>query len=120
MRRQHLALFACSFLFIRLCSGVSDDNELARRLVGEWQGGRHAEQYLADGTFRLDPAQGTTHGIWRISNGQLTKTYQLTDPPGEKTFSYQIIALDSKRMALRDERGTEFKSTRMAGPLPAN
>jgi len=113
-------LLACSLVIVPLCNGVTEDNELARRLVGEWQGGRHAEQYLADGTFRLDPAQGTTHGIWRISNGQLTKTYQLIDPPGEKSVSYQIIALDSKRLVLRDDRGMEFKSTRMAGPLPGN
>jgi hypothetical protein len=31
----------------------SDD--LSSRVVGQWQGGRHRTQYLADGTFVVDP-----------------------------------------------------------------
>src|SRR3954454_2551211 len=118
--RQYILTIACSIFLVGISLGAPEDGELARRLVGEWQGGRHAEQYMQDGTFRLDPAQGTTHGTWRIANGQLTKTYQLTEPPSEKSVTYQIVALDNKRLVLRDEKGMEFKSSRMAGPLPPN
>jgi hypothetical protein len=111
--KPFLISLLCLFVSMGLCLGLPGDAELANRLVGEWQGGRHAEQYLNDGTWRLDPAQGTTHGTWRVESGRLTKTWQLLEPPGELTRSYEVLVLDAKKLVLRDDRGTIFTSTRM-------
>jgi hypothetical protein len=116
----HVRTLICLFLTVGVCRGLPNDTELINRLIGEWQGGRHAEQYQKDGTWRLDPTQGTTHGTWRIDAGRLTKTWQLAEPPGEITISYQIMLLDAKQLVLRDSRGKTFTSTRMVGPLPPN
>ncbi len=101
-----------------LLSGVcfscsASDAQSERLFIGEWQGGRHSVQYKQDHTFRLDPAEGTTHGKWRIQDSRFIMTW----PTGE-SVSYEILVLDKKAFVIRSDDGTIFTHTRMTHPLP--
>jgi hypothetical protein len=70
----------------------SADEELAKRMVGDWQSPRHAYRYSADGTWKMQPnmREGTTSGRWRIRNGFLES------PPGNPARALKIRVLNDK------------------------
>lgn len=91
---------------------ASDDDSMAKLLVGEWQGSRHAVQYMKDGTWRLDPSEGTTHGNWRIVKGKLIETWRFQGESKDSSVSYEILVLDQKTLKTRDQKGVVFTSIR--------
>jgi hypothetical protein len=104
---------AVSFLlFASVCVASPEDRRLSSLLVGEWQGGRHAEQYMTGGTWRFDPAEGTTHGTWRIAAGRFIKIW--ATGPSE---SYEIVSLDKGTFVIRGKDGIVYRHRRMARPL---
>ncbi len=104
---------AVSFLlFASVCVASPEDRRLSSLLVGEWQGGRHAEQYMTGGTWRFDPAEGTTHGTWRIAAGRFIKMWAAG--PSE---SYEIVSLDKDTFVIRGKDGIVYRHRRMARPL---
>jgi len=48
--------------------------QLTALRVGEWQSPRHSYIYRANGTWRMAPESGTTHGHWRISGNRYGET----------------------------------------------
>jgi hypothetical protein len=56
--------------------------DLAGKLVGEWQGSRHIEAYYVDGSFTLDPILGDKpHGTWKLDGHRLTTQLDDADKP---------------------------------------
>jgi len=48
----------------------SDSEKLSALREGKWQSTRHTFIYCRDGTWRLAPESGTTHGHWHIAHNQ--------------------------------------------------
>jgi hypothetical protein len=86
------------FLAPAIAMALPDDATLSRLLVGTWKGPRHETQYLADGTWVLDPPdQGdNTRGKWRIEHGRLVETWRLTDEDSDSSSVEEIIELNEK------------------------
>lgn len=54
------------------------DVDLRKLIVGRWTTGRHDYEYLADGTWRMLPAdKDTTKGNWRIENHKLIEDTEM-------------------------------------------
>lgn len=114
MRTFALICFA-ALLATAICHAAPDDSTLYRMLVGEWQGARHSVQYMKDGTWRFNPAEGTTHGKWRIVGGKLVETWRFTGDSENSSATYDIVVIDDKTLKLRDAKGTVFTSKRARG-----
>jgi hypothetical protein len=112
MRTFALACFI-AFLTTSVSHGAPDDGTLSRLLVGEWQGARHAVQYMKDGTWRFAPAEGTTHGKWKIQHGKLIETWRFVGNSEDSSATYDIVVLNGKILKLRDGKGTLFISNRV-------
>lgn len=112
MRTFALACFI-AFLTTTVCHSATDDRTFSQLLVGEWQGARHAVQYMKDGTWRFDPAEGTTHGKWKIEHGKLIETWRFVGSSEDSSATYDIVVLDKKTLKLRDSKGTVFTSKRV-------
>jgi len=97
--------------------GIDSDSQLSTKLIGEWKGTRHAYQFMKDGTWRYDPALGTTHGNWRISHGKLIETWRFIGSPNDSSSSYDIISLENGTLNLSGSDGRVFIWTRMERPL---
>ena len=107
---------AIPLLLVFVLSAVcyaTDDDALSRLVVGQWQGGRHAEEYFADGTWRFLPGEGSTHGTWRIQDGRFIKSWS-----GGDSVAYDIVRLDAAHFVTRGADGTIFKHERIVGPRP--
>jgi hypothetical protein len=100
-----LLLIAAS---VAVCSASRDDDALSRLVVGQWQGGRHAEEYFADGTWSFLPEVGTTSGTWRIAEGRFVKSWA-----GGGSAVYDIVRLDATHWVLRGADGTIFTHERI-------
>jgi hypothetical protein len=95
---MRLILVIVVFLAPAIAVALTDDATLSRLLVGTWKGSRHETQYLADGTWVLDPPdQGdNTRGKWRIEHGRLVETWRLTDEDSDSSSVEEIIELTEK------------------------
>ena len=98
---------------ITACYASPTDADLSRQILGTWQGGRHAVQYQANGTWRFDPKDGTTHGTWKIANGQLVKSWRFDGDSKDTSAAFSIISLTNKQLTVRDKDGTIFNNTRI-------
>ena len=112
-----IALFCFSaFLAVAICHAAPDDRALSGLLVGEWQGARPSVPYMKDGTWRFNPAEGTTHGKWRIADGKLIQTWRFVGHAEDSSATYDIVVIDDKMLKVRDAEGTVFTSKRMRSP----
>ena len=75
---------------------LPDDATLTKLLIGTWRGGRHDNQYRADGTWIMDPPDDGTnsHGKWRIEKGKLITTWRFEDETADTTAVDEIIELN--------------------------
>jgi hypothetical protein len=92
------ALFLLALLAPVIALALPDDATLSQLLVGTWQGPRHETQYLADGTWVLDPPDEgkNTRGKWRIEHGRLIETWRFTDEDSDSSSVEEIIELSEK------------------------
>jgi hypothetical protein len=116
MRSLILAIIL-SVVVNTFCSASPNDAQSSKLIIGEWQGGRHAVQYMKDRTWRFDPLDGTTHGKWHIKDGRLIQTWRFNGESTDSSASYDILELSSKKLVIRDKDGASFTSWRMAHPL---
>ena len=93
-------------------AGSPDDAKKSAMLVGEWQGSRHSTQYKADGTWRLNPLEGTTHGKWKIEDGKFIETWRFNGDPKDSIAVYDIVALNGKKFILRTKDGVTCSADR--------
>jgi hypothetical protein len=79
--------------------------DLSSRLVGQWQGGRHRTQYLADGTFIIDPdlPYAKPLGRWRVQAQTLIESFFAGN-----SLSWTIVALSERELVLKDQQGRVF------------
>jgi hypothetical protein len=79
--------------------------DLSRRLVGQWQGGRHRTQYLEDGTFVIDPylPYAKPLGRWRVEARALIESFFAGN-----SLSWIIVALSETELVLKDQEGRVF------------
>jgi hypothetical protein len=77
---------------------LPDDAALTQLLVGTWHGHRHETQYLADGSWIMDPPDegDNTRGKWRIEHGRLIETWRFTDETEDSSSVEEIIELTDK------------------------
>jgi hypothetical protein len=99
--RKHVCAALVVICVAAVCSASPADARLSRLLVGEWQGGRHAVDYRADGTWRFCPLAGTTHGKWRIEAGRLIKTWRFLGESEDSSTVDQIVELTRQRLRIR-------------------
>ena len=97
-----------AFLIVALIAPIialalPDDAILSRLLVGTWHGHRHDTQYLADGTWILDPPDegDNTRGKWRIEHGRLIETWRFSDESSDSTAVEEINELTEKIFKFR-------------------
>ena len=69
-----------------------DSTLQSQLLVGRWQTTRHTEIYSPDGTWRMAPESGTTHGHWRIERNRFF----------EDGREYKIILLNARHFIFTD------------------
>ena len=93
---------------VAVSSASPEDDALSRLVVGQWQGGRHGEEYFADGTWRFLPEEGTTSGTWRIADGRFVKSWAAAG-----SAVYDIVRLDATHWVLRGADGTIFTHERI-------
>jgi len=112
MRHLFLKIF---LLLATITAGYAspDDTSLSRQILGTWQGGRHAVQYLPNGTWRFAPKDGTTHGAWKIANGQLVESWRFTGDTKDTSAAYTIISITNLKLIVRGQDGTTFTSSRI-------
>lgn len=88
----------------------SDSKALSKLLVGHWQSPRHTYIFQNDGTWRLAPEDGTTHGNWNIKGNQFTQSYHSKDKPSSDSKATDtIILLNQEYFVFGDARGVCFE-----------
>jgi hypothetical protein len=83
---------------------LHSDAKLEKLFLGEWEGARHAGEYLADHTWYADDqVRDKPSGSWHIKGGKLTKTY------GDgRAAVYDILVIDVHFLMIADEHGTKY------------
>jgi hypothetical protein len=109
------------------------DAEVVRLLVGRWSGGSAGEhepriqghvRYKSDGTFEAEGEVGpekhavkvTASGTWRVADGALVETVEKCHPPLVRkghALREEVLAIDSKSMRVRSEKGKESSRERV-------
>ncbi|CAN5589067.1 hypothetical protein BH09VER1_BH09VER1_40790 [soil metagenome] len=88
----------------------SDSKAFTKLLVGRWQSPRHIYLFRNDGTWRLAPKDGTTHGTWHIKGNQFTQSYHSKDNPSNDSKATEtIILLNQEYFVFGDTRGVYFE-----------
>jgi hypothetical protein len=92
------AFLVAALILPVIALALPDDATLSQLLVGTWKGPRHETQYLADGTWVLDPPDegDNTRGKWRIEHGRLIESWRLTDETEDSSSVEEIIELSDK------------------------
>jgi hypothetical protein len=92
------AFFVVALIAPLIALALPDDANLARLLVGTWQGPRHDTEYRSDGTWIMDPPDegDNSRGKWRIEHGKLIETWRFSDESSDSTSTEEIIELTEK------------------------
>jgi hypothetical protein len=92
------AFFVAAFLAPVVALALPDDATLSRLFVGTWHGHRHDTQYLAYGTWIMDPPDegDNSRGKWRIEHGRLITSWRFNDESSDSTAVEEIIQLTEK------------------------
>jgi hypothetical protein len=91
-------------------SSPVSEQDLVKKLVGEWEGRVHIRAYYADGSFTLDPAQDEKPlGTWKVRGDQLMM--QLPDEP--TPMIERLVKITDTEMVTTNE-GTRYTYKRVA------
>lgn len=81
----------------------------AQHLVGTWQGPVHRTQFLANGTFILDPQNpNPIKGQWKLKGDELIRS-----DPKRGIAVLKMVSLTDNELTVCDEKNATFKATRV-------
>jgi hypothetical protein len=107
---RRLLFVVLALLQIALLHARAGAQDLAKKLIGEWQGSRHIEAYYPDGSFTLDPTPGVKpFGTWKLEDHRLITLFGDETPP----MIVHIVAITDSEL-ITTYQGRRFVHKRLA------